>query len=294
MDDDTASNDWNELTARAAFASHRLIGWIYWDPLAIERYVALGPEPWSYYVASRGWSLGDAGNEAVAAAFYSIHPGFIAMSLDNAREATTFEQVAAARDAGVVAGLQRLTPEICEGLADLAPRLWSAADSLPMSGRVFAASLRGWPRPDDQLLSAWLAINCIREWRGDTHWALQIADGLSDVATGILDGAARDYDDDWLPRSRGADDDALAAAFIELEARGLARDGAVTDAGRAHKRSLEARLDDLCSVAWRTLGETDTRRFLELVEPVGDRYVDAIDATAGPNWMPAARRRVPK
>ena len=90
-----ADAEWNELTARAAFASHRLIGWIYWDPTAIERYTALGPEAWSYYVASRGASLADVGNQAVAAAFYSIHPGFVALSLDDAREATTFEDVAA-------------------------------------------------------------------------------------------------------------------------------------------------------------------------------------------------------
>lgn len=285
---------WNELTARAAFASHRLIGWIYWDPAAIEGYTALGPDPWSYYVASRGASLAHAGNQAVAAAFYSIHPEFVAVSLDNARNATTFEDVAAARDAGVIAGLRRLTPEICDDLAAMAPRLWAAADAIPMSGRVLAASLRECPRSDDALLSAWLAVNCIREWRGDTHWALQIADGLSDTATGILDGAARDYADDWLPRSRGADDDALDAAFAELESRGLARDGAVNDAGRAHKRELESRLDEICSAAWRALSEAGTRRFLDVIEPVGDRYVEAIDATAGPNWMPAARSRVPK
>jgi hypothetical protein len=288
----TSDDDWLELTGRAAFASHRMIGWIYWDPVAIERYTALGPEQWSYYVASRGAALADAGNQAVAAAFYSIHPGFIAMSLDNARDSTTFEHVAAARDAGVVAGLRELTPEICGALADMAPELWAAADALPMSGRVLAASLRGRPRPDDQLLSAWLAVDCIREWRGDTHWAIQLVDDLSDIATGILDGAARDYPDDWLPRSRGADDAALHTAFAELEARGLAADSKVNAAGLAHKATLEARLDALSSVAWRALGADTTRRFIELIEPVGDRFVERIDATAGPNWMPAARSRV--
>ena len=34
-----------------------------------------------------------------------------------------------------------------------------------------------------------------------------------------------------------------------------------------------------------------TRAFLELVVPVGHRFVERIDATAGPNWMPAARER---
>ena len=30
--------DWVALSARASMASHRLIGWIYWDPVAIEKY----------------------------------------------------------------------------------------------------------------------------------------------------------------------------------------------------------------------------------------------------------------
>ena len=287
--DDSA---WSELSARAAFASHRLIGWIYWDPTAIANYAALGPEEWSYYVASRGASIAPAGNQAVIAAFYSISPGFIAMSLDNARAATTFEQVAAARDAGVVAGLRAYVPEICDELAAMASDLWAAADAITVSGRALAGTLRERPRPDDQLLSAWLAVNCIREWRGDTHWAIQLVDDMGDVAAGILDGAARHYDGDWLPRSRGADDAALAAGYAELVARGLVTDGKVNAAGMAHKATLEARLDALSLPAWRALGAEATTRFVDLVEPVGDRFVERINATGGANWMPAARTRV--
>jgi hypothetical protein len=284
--------DWLELTGRAAFASHRLIGWIFWDPTAIANYTQLGPQPFSYYCATRGASLADAGNQAVTAAFYSIHAGFVAMSLDDCRAATTFAEAAAARDAAVTVGLRQHTPEICDELAAMAPALWEAADGLPIAGRVLAGSLRDLPRPDDQVLSAWLAVNCIREWRGDTHWAIQLVDDMSQVAVGILDGAARDYDDDWLPRSRGADDAALAAAFVELESRGFATDGAVNAAGLSHKRQLEDRLDRLSSIGWRQLGADRTQRFLELIEPVGDRLVQRIDQTAGPNWMPAARSRV--
>ena len=121
-----AETEWNELTARAAFASHRLIGWIYWDPTAIECYTALGADPWSYYVASRGASLADAGNQAVAAAFYSIHAGFVAMSLDNAREATTFEDVAAARD------LLRLVDGRVPNLSELWSQSTASAPRLAM------------------------------------------------------------------------------------------------------------------------------------------------------------------
>ncbi len=283
--------DWLDLTRRAGFVSHRLIGWIYWDPVAIEKYAALGPDPFTYYVATRAAPLAAAGNAAVIAAYYSISPPFISLCLDQCRERTTFAEAAAARDAGVVAGLRAHVPEICDELAAMAEPLWEAADALPIAGRVFAATHRDWPRPDDPLLSAWLAANCIREWRGDTHWALLIAEDIGEIEAGILHGAWMHYADDWLPRSRGADDAQLAAAFAELERRGLATDGAVDERGIAYRQELEDRLDRLASVAWQALGEHGTRRFLDLVEPVGDRLVERIDLTAGPNWMPAARER---
>ena len=284
--------NWRELSRRCALASHRLIGWIYWDPVAIANYAALGvPDGTGYYIASRGAPLADAGDGVVTAAFGSIHAGFIKFSLDLCRQHTTFAAAAAARDAAVVQGLHTYAPEITDGLAELAEPLWEVADALPVGGRVLFAAHRDWPRPDDALLSAWLAVNCIREWRGDTHWAIQIADGLSSTASGVLDGAWRSYAGDWLPRSRGADDDALNAAYSELESRGLARGGVVDKRGIAHRQALEDQLDDLTTAPWQNLGESLTHRFLELVEPVGARLVERIDATAGPNWMPAARDR---
>ncbi len=286
--------DWLELTRRAALASHRLVGWIYWDPAAIENYTALGPDAFSYYISTRGASLGDAGNAAVAAAYYSINPQFISICLDNCRAATTFAQAAEARNTAVVRGLREYAPAICVELAALADALWAAADALPVSGRVLFATLRDWPRPEDPLLAGWLAVNCIREWRGDTHWAIQTAEDISQVGSGILDGAWRYYAHDWLPRSRGADDAALSAAFAELEHRGLATGGSVNPRGIEYRQELEDRLDLLASAAWRALGEARTEQFLALIEPVGARLVERIDQTAGPNWMPAARDRVPR
>ena len=288
-----ADLEWRDLSGRAALQSHRLVGWIYWDPRAIANYAALGvPDGIGYYIASRGATLGAAGNDVVTAAFYSIHPDFVAFGLDQCRAATTFEAAAAARDQAVVDGLREYVPELCEELASMAGRLWAAADALPVSGRALFASARAWPRPaDDRLLSAWLAVNCIREWRGDTHWAIQIAEGISGTAAGILDGAWRNYDGDWLARSRGADDQALAAGFEELTARGFVDGGRVNSAGIAYRHGLENRLDDLCSAAWRHLGADGTHRFIDLIAPIGSRLVDRIDVTAGPNWMPAARNR---
>ena len=58
--------DWTTLSARASMASHRLIGWIYWDPVAIEAYTALGIENgFGYYAATRGAPLAAAGQPEV-------------------------------------------------------------------------------------------------------------------------------------------------------------------------------------------------------------------------------------
>jgi len=296
MEPPTDDLEWRDLSRLAALQSHRLVGWIYWDPRAIANYAALGvPDGIGYYIATRAAPLGAAGNDVVTAACYSIHPDFVGFALDQCRVATTFEAAAGARDAAVAEGLREYVPEICDDLAAMGLDLWAAADALPLSGRALFAATRAWPRPvDDPLLSAWLVVNCIREWRGDTHWAIQTAEGINATAAGILDGAWRNYAGDWLARSRGADDESLAAGFAELQSRGLAEDGRVNDAGIEYRQRLEDRLDDLSAAAWRHLGQDATRRFVELIEPVGGRLVERIDATAGPNWMPAARDRSPR
>jgi hypothetical protein len=287
------NDDWVVLSRRAAFESHRLIGWIFWDPVAIERYAALGvPNGAGYYIASRAAPLAAAGADAVTASFGSIHAGFVRIALDLCRQYTTFADAARVRDEAVSIGLRAHVPEIVEPLGELAAPLWEVVDALPPEGRVLFAAHREWPRPDgDAALSAWLAVNCIREWRGDTHWAVQVADGLSPVAAGVLDGAWRDYPDEWLPRSRGADDASLAAAMSELDARGFVTDGRVNAAGVAHRQQLEDRLDALAVAPWRLLGRARTEAFIDLIAPAGERLMARVDATAGPNWMPAGRVR---
>jgi len=284
--------DWRTVSGRAAFASHRLVGWIFWDPVGIERYAALGiPNGLGYYITTRAGALVDAGADVVTAAYYSIHADFIRLSIDELLKVATSADAVRVRDEAVLAGLRAYVPEICDELATFAEPLWAAADTLPLSGRaMFAAQLRH-RRADDPLLSAWLAVNCIREWRGDTHFAIQTAEDITGTEAGILDGAWRHYDDDWLPRSRGADDAALAAGYARLEARGLAVEGRVTDEAIALRISLENRLDDMTANAWQHLGDADTVRLCELVESVGDRLIARVDATAGEKWMPAGRHR---
>jgi hypothetical protein len=284
--------DWAALSARASMASHRLIGWIYWDPGALQRYAALGVDMGGItYIASRSAPLAPAGAQVVAATFYSISPAFIEAALQITEQHTTYDAMIAARNDAVVAGLTSYVPEICDRLASLAEPLWEAADALPVSGRALFAAHRQEPRPQQPLLSAWLAVNCIREWRGDTHFAVLAAEDISGTQAGLLHNAFLNYPKDWIPRSRGADDNDVTAAYAALEARGLAADGTINSAGLLLRQHIEDRTDALCETAWRHFGAERTNEFLHLIEPVGDRLVSRIDETAGTEWMPAARHR---
>lgn len=283
------SGDWVESSAQAALASHRLVGWMFWDPYGIERYTELGvPDGFGWYITSRGAPLLAAGHQAVTAAFATISPAFIEVCVTHALAHTTPEAIYDVRNEAVGVGLRRYVPEICDALAQMGPALWAVADELPSFGRVLFAAHRQMPRPDDPVVSAWCAVNTIREWRGDTHFAVLVAEDIDATTAGILDDARRDYGG-WIPRSRGSDDAAIDAAMARLAERGYADGGEVNDAGLAYRQRIEERTDALTEEPWRRLGAARTREFIELVAPVGARLVERIDVTAGPEWMPAAR-----
>ena len=286
-----STNDWQALSAQASLASHRLVGWIYWDPDAIARYANLGIENgMGYYIATRCAPLASVGDEVVIAACYSIHGDFIRLALKLAREKTTFEDAYRVRNEAVIRGLNEYVREIVDDLGAMANDLWQAADSLPISGRALYAAHLGWPRCEDQpALSAWLAINCIREWRGDTHWAILASHDISGVQAGLLHDAFLGYPGDWIPRSRGANDTQLDEAWSLLDQRGFVTERKINSAGLEFRQQLEDTTNQLSERAWRNLGEAKTRKFCDLVLPHSQTLLSRIDKTAGENWMPAAR-----
>ncbi len=280
-----------DLSARASVASHQLVGWIYWDPTGIKNLADRGvPDGLGYYVVTRAAPMAEAGPRAVAAAFYSILPAFIEMADSHLRAHATYDDAWEARNDAVADGLRAYVPEACDSLAAMGPALWEAVDELPISGRVLFAAHQAAPRPDDPVLSAWLAVNCIREWRGDTHWAIVASHGIDGVQAGVLHDAHLNYGG-WIPTSRGADEEAVAAAVAGLEARGLAADGRVNGDGLALREQIERQTDEQTVLPWQLLGEELTERFLDVMAEAGPLLVNRIDETAGTDWMPAVRGR---
>ena len=291
-------DDWSSLTARAGLAGHDLVGWMMWDPGAIAAYEALGVRGGAgWVVVWRLASLGDVNPAVAAAAAYSINPEVIGAVLGLARKATDADSILTVRDAAVEPGLADIAPGLSDRLAEVAEPLWRGVDSVHFGARPMFAAHRAQTRPDNLRsgLSAWLAVNCLRELRGDNHWALCASEDLDDVEVGLLHSAMIELDEygseEWIARSRGNDDAAIAAGWERLEAKGLASSAALNDEGRRFRLDLEARTDALTEPAWRAVGEPETRRFCELIEAHHDAFVARIDATAGPRWMPAVRVR---
>jgi hypothetical protein len=283
--------DWFALTRRIARSVQTTVGWIFWDPGAIERYTALGvPGPLGY-LSSRCAPLAGAGPDAVIAAFGSISPFGIRMAFDVVGSPERFLEVWAARDQAVAEGLRTHAPAIVEPLEQCGPALWDVVDRLPLVGRTFFGAHLAMARPDDPLLSGWHAVNCLREWRGDTHWALVVAEGLTHPEASILHNAWLGYEPDWLARSRGTSPDDLEAGWAALTERALAADRVVLPEGVALRQRIEDRTDELTTLPWRLFGEAETIDLAEQLEPPCELLLARVDVTAGPNYQPASRIR---
>lgn len=300
MTDAPGAPDWFEITRRNARSVQTTIGWIFWDPGATERYIALGlPEGFAEpagYIAARCAPLAAAGPDATIAAFGSISAIGIRAVFDLLdHDPDRFEACRLARDEAVAEGLSTYASDIVDPLTELGPELWPVVEQLPLLGRVFMAAHLRLPRPDDPLLSGWHAVNCIREWRGDTHWATVVAAGLTHPEASILHNAHMNYETDWMPTSRGSTPAEIEAGWSALAAKGLAQVGngqrRVLAEGLALRQRIEDDTDRLTTLPWELPGEARSHWFAEAFEPPCEALLARVDETAGPNYQPASRRR---
>ena len=284
-----------DLTRRIARSVQTTIGWIFWDPGAVERYAALGiPEPFASpggYIAARAAPLAAAGPDAVIAAFGSISEPGIRAVFELLGTPERFLSLWHARDEAVVEGLCAYAPAIIDPLVEAGPALWEVVDTLPSVGRVLFAAVRAMPRPTDPLLSSWHAVNAVREWRGDTHWAITIAAGLDHAEASILHNAWLGYDPDWLALSRGTPADSLDAGWRSLERRGLAQRPEVSDEGLALRQWIEDETDRRTTLPWEWFGLPRAEALARALEPPCEALLARVDLTAGPNYQPASRTR---
>jgi hypothetical protein len=290
--DGAADAGLRETSRRNARSVQSTVGWIFWDPGAVARFEAHGlPGPLGY-IASRGAPLAPAGAEALTAAFGTISAAGIALTFDLLKgDAAAFRALWRLRDEAVEEGLRRHAPGIVDPLVEMGPALWSAVDRLPRLGRVLFGATVAMPRPDDPLLSGWHAVNAIREWRGDTHWALLASAGLTSSEASIVHNAWLGYEDDWLSRSRGQTDREIDEGWDLLSRKGLAAQRRLLPAALRLRQRLEDLTDGLTALPWRLLGADFSAQFAQRLEPPCALLLARVDETAGPNYQPASRIR---
>jgi hypothetical protein len=209
--------------------------------------------------------------------------------------------VLAARVDGVAAALTRLDGDdgALTAAAEAAGALLDrAADAVDTTGRPLAAAWAGHRRRTlesgrevDPRVRAWLATTVVREHRGDAHVAALAEVGLDGCEQQVVASAAGRAPAALLRQARGWGDGDWAAAEDRLRTRGLLSGaGALTPAGAALRKEVEAATDRAAARAWAVLEPDERARVASALAPAGPLVVARVPVPV-PNpmgWEPAA------
>jgi hypothetical protein len=257
-----------------------LHGLIYFAPEASEEYAKIGVDPErGGYFASRAAPMGAVPADVVIATFYNFRPELVRQAIPHAWSVATPDAVVDARFRGAGRALRAVlgdaadSPEMTEA-AELARRAALVAAEHP-EGRALFAGHASVPWPDDPLLVLWHAQSLLREFRGDGHIALLTLEGVSGIEALVIHGATGEVPRIALQSTRGWTDAEWEAAADRLRERGWLADGALTEAGRAHRQHVEDRTDALALAPYAALGEDDCARLRTLARPWSKAVVEA-------------------
>ena len=261
---------------------------VYFSPECHAAYAALGfsPSPATTpggvelpdgpaYFTSRGSVMGQVPGAVVAAAFAVFNPEAVVPSVEFGWGKVDAPTICTARTDGAVAQLARVLGPSPDGLARVTALLECAAAPLRPEGKPLYAGLLGLGLPGEPLADAWRLADMLREYRGDAHTAAWTSAGLDATEIGLLTEPYWGLPLRTYVRTRAWSDDQLDAAEARLVARGLLADGALTDAGRTRRESIEAATDVQCRPMLDALGDDGLEELVGLLTPWGEAIRDA-------------------
>ena len=241
----------------------------YFSPQQAEAWQGLGLDPRTQgYFAGRAAPLGRVDAGAVSATFFNFSPAVVRSVVPAVWDVADPDAVLQARAAGMQATFGALEVPT-DGVAEATELARRAAEDLEVGGRPLAAANLEVPASGQPLADLWQAVTVLREHRGDGHVALLVASGLSPVEALVLHVAWQErISRRFLQATRGWDDDAWDAAEAELTEAGLLDGGGLTPDGQGLRDQLEERTDELATAPWQQLGEDDSRRLWDLLQPI--------------------------
>lgn len=256
---------------------------VYFAPQPIAKYTALGvTEPRMGYFASRSAALGAAGAHQVIATFYNFNPVLVRKSIPAAWQVASPQQFLDARLSGVDAALRSVwsdemlaSPEFKQVVKLLRRAAEVACEH--SEGRALFAAHADVPWPNEAHLVAWHAQTLLREFRGDGHIAMLIAEGLSGVEALITHAASGAIPAETLQNSRAWSDDEWAAGVSGLQTRGLLQHGATlafSEQGKQMRDRIEAQTDALSMAPYAALGAEACDQLRAIGRPFSKAVVD--------------------
>ncbi len=254
-------------THMAINMAHRLV---YFVPEAAEEYAALGVTGRGGYFASRVAPLGAVANEVIVATFYNFAPRAVISAMPGVWSATTPTALQDARFRAVDRSLKRIgftmSPTDLEEARSIIDPVVAGLD---YAGKPLAAANAAIALPTDPLLALWQQITIIREWRGDAHISLLVANGIGPCQCMVLQVGTGRFPLAVTMATREWNQEEWAEAVSALNVRGwVDGDGAMTAEGTAAREEIEDDTNRLCEPIWNVVGEAKTQRLAELIWPI--------------------------
>lgn len=218
----------------------------FWGRPAYDALADLGLDFLTGYVWARTAPMGEPSAPVVVAAFGVFEPGLVTSLYAQARGLCSRADVLAAREAGAVASLRELLPDVPPDEVSAAVRQLRTATeaaAADVTGRPLFAGLTSLPWPTDPWGRLWHAANLLREYRGDVHQAANVAAGLTGAQMNLVTEYWLGWEHGAYAGTRGWSAEALAAADASLTEQGWLADGQLTAQGQQRRDDIEAVTD---------------------------------------------------
>lgn len=258
---------------------------VYFADEAAEEYDAVGLHGRSGYFASRTAAMGALAPEMIAATFYNFSPDVISASMDGVWEQVSAQDAQLARWRAVARVLDAHVGPIMssDAIAEATSLAAAAVGELPWAGRPLAAGnaavldrLADGEFADNPLVRLWQLVTILREWRGDAHIGLLIAEPLDGAECTVVSAALATRIAGAIKATRSWSDADWDAAVDRLAARGwLDGDGEITDLGRSNRATIERRTNELAAAMCDEVGVAGIDRLVELLAPANKALLDA-------------------
>ena len=275
----TDAADTTELSLTTVARVHGITtmfhAFVYFASEAVEEYTAAGARGPSGYFASRSAPLGPVSAEVVTATFYNFSPDLVRSAIDGTWEVVSPEEMQRARWRAVKRILDSTVADAVTdvNVSEAIDIAESCVAGLSYAGRPLAAAnasvLPGLDDPafvDNRLLRLWQLVTILREWRGDAHIGLLIAEPLDGCECTVVSESLF-HMPGVIRSTRAWSEDDWSKAVDRLRSRGWLDDDGVTKEGRAKRGLIEHRTNEIDAAVWDGMTDAAVNRFGDLLEP---------------------------